>query len=148
MIEHAALGNHMAWMQRRFELTAQDRVLQKTPASADAAVWEFHAPLLAGATLVMAEPGAHRAPAEIVDAVRAHGITILQLVPAMFAAMLDDPGFAACPSLRRLFCGGEALKGTLVRRFRAQSRAEVVNLYGPTEATIDATCWVCSEPDD
>ncbi|HEX4885956.1 MAG TPA: amino acid adenylation domain-containing protein, partial [Casimicrobiaceae bacterium] len=142
MVEHAALANHMAWMQRRFPLTAHDRVLQKTPVSADASVWEFHAPLIAGATLVMAEPGAHRIPAEIAAAVREHGITVLQLVPSMLAALLDAPGLAACGTLRRLYCGGESLRGVVARRLRAQCDAELVNLYGPTEATIDATFHV------
>src|SRR5262249_26003299 len=104
MVEHRALANHMAWMQGQFPLHARDRVLQKTPISADAAVWEFYAPLLAGATLVMADPDTHRMPAEIVDAVRKHAITVMQLVPAMLAAILDHPGFADCASLRRLFC--------------------------------------------
>jgi non-ribosomal peptide synthetase component F len=39
MVPHRALGNHMAWMQRRFSLTAADRVIQKTPFSFDASMW-------------------------------------------------------------------------------------------------------------
>jgi len=51
----------MAWMQERFPLREEDRVLQKTPFSFDASVWEFYAPLLAGARLVLAAPGGHYA---------------------------------------------------------------------------------------
>jgi len=145
MIEHRSLANHMQWMQRRFPLAPDDRVLQKTPASFDAAVWEFHAPLLAGATLVLAEPGAHRVPAEIVSALREHRITILQLVPSMLAALLDRPGLTDCPSLRRLYVGGEALPRDVVQRFRAQCPAQLINLYGPTEVTIDSTFAVCDD---
>jgi amino acid adenylation domain-containing protein len=148
MIEHRALVNHMLWMQRRFPLEASDRVLQKTPASFDAAVWEFYAPLLAGACLVVADPEAHRSAQAIVDAVMRERITVLQLVPSMLAVILDDPGIRNCPSLRRVYCGGEVLATELIRRFRAQSRAELVNLYGPTEATIDATYCVCTGDDE
>ncbi|HEX2188729.1 MAG TPA: condensation domain-containing protein, partial [Longimicrobiaceae bacterium] len=64
-VPHGALANHVQWMQRAFPLGPGDRVLQKTPFSFDASVWEFWAPLVAGATLVVAEPGAHREPARL-----------------------------------------------------------------------------------
>ena len=57
MIPHRAICNHMFWMQTAFPLTSDDRVLQRTPCSFDASVWEFYAPLLAGAELIMAAPG-------------------------------------------------------------------------------------------
>src|SRR5215204_308531 len=60
MVPHRALGNHMIWMQQRFPLTPADRVIQKTPFSFDASVWELFAPLMAGAQLVMAAPGGHQ----------------------------------------------------------------------------------------
>ena len=148
MIEHRSLVNHMLWMQSRFPLDDSDSVLQKTPASADAAVWEYFAPLLNGARLVMAEVDAHRSPFDLVNAVVRSGITILQLAPSMLAAILDGPGFEHCNSLRRVYCGGEPLSSEGVRRFRTQSGAELVNLYGPTEVTIDSTYWVCDERDD
>ena len=49
MIPHRAICNHMLWMQADFPLCEDDRMLQKTPFSFDASVWEFFAPLLAGA---------------------------------------------------------------------------------------------------
>ena len=49
MVPHRALANHMRWMQRTFSITSSDCVLQKTPFSFDASVWEFFLPLLAGA---------------------------------------------------------------------------------------------------
>ena len=147
MIEHRAIVNHMRWMQDRFPLSPEERVLQKTPISFDASVWEFWAPLMAGATLVMAEPEAHRDPAALVGAVTRHAITTLQLVPGVLAAMLDSPGLSSCTMLRRVYAGGEALTGGIVGRFFAQCDAELVNLYGPTEAAIDATYHVCTRDD-
>ncbi|MET0396369.1 MAG: amino acid adenylation domain-containing protein, partial [Longimicrobiaceae bacterium] len=138
-VPHRALANHMGWMQRAFPLAADDRVLQKTPAGFDASVWEFWAPLLAGATLVMAPRDAHRDPAELVRTVASERITVLQVVPTLLGAMLDEGGLERCASLRRLFCGGEALQAEPAARARALLGAEVVNLYGPTEVCIDAT---------
>jgi amino acid adenylation domain-containing protein/non-ribosomal peptide synthase protein (TIGR01720 family) len=141
-IPHRALANHMAWMQRAFPLAPGDRVLQKTPFSFDASVWEFHAPLLAGATLVMAHPEAHRDPALLAREAAAHGATVLQGVPALLRALLDEGLPGSCRTLRRVFAGGEALPADLARELRAAlPGVQVVNLYGPTETCIDATAY-------
>jgi amino acid adenylation domain-containing protein len=136
---HRALANHMAWMQRSFGLREDDRVLLKTPASFDASVWEVFWPLLAGARLVVAPPGAHADPAALVALVARERITTLQLVPSQLAMLLDEPGLEGWTALRRLFCGGEALTADLRDRARERIGADIYNLYGPTETCIDAT---------
>ncbi|MGH9899603.1 MAG: non-ribosomal peptide synthetase, partial [Pyrinomonadaceae bacterium] len=143
MISQRAICNHMRWMQQVFPLTAEDRVLQKTPFSFDASVWEFYAPLLTGARLIMARPGGHLDAAYLVRLINEQSVTILQLVPSLLRVLLDDKGFETCRSLRRVFYGGEALAVELQERFFACMSAELHNLYGPTEATIDATFWSC-----
>ena len=144
-IEHPAAVNHMLWMQAHLPLEPSDRVLQRTPASFDASVWEVYAPLLAGACLVMAPADARRAAAELTDVIREHQVTVLQLVPSHARVFLDDPGVEACTSLRRVFCGGEPMPIGLYRELRDRLGACVVNLYGPTEACIDATWWPARE---
>jgi amino acid adenylation domain-containing protein len=142
MIEHQAISNHMLWMGAKFPLSAQDSVLQKTPFSFDASVWEFYAPLLAGARLVMARPGGHADPAYLASVVTEKQVTTLQLVPSLLALLVQQPGLTACRCLRRVFCGGEALSADLARKlYQRLPGVELVNLYGPTECTIDATFW-------
>ncbi|RKH11913.1 amino acid adenylation domain-containing protein, partial [Corallococcus sp. CA053C] len=139
-VSHGALMNHMTWFLDAFGLGAEDRVLQKTPLSFDAAVWECWASLMSGGRLVVAEPQAHRDVAVLVDAVVRHQVTALQLVPSQLRVMLDGDALARATSLRWLFCGGEALEPELGRRLRALLPTVVlINLYGPTEVTIDAT---------
>ena len=145
MIPHAAIVNHMLWMQAEFPLTAADAVLQKTPVGFDASVWEFWAPLLAGGRLVLAPPGGHRDGASLVEAVARHRVSVLQVVPTLLHILLDEPGLSACSSLARVFSGGEPLGADLRDRFRARLGAELVNLYGPTEATIDSVFWRSGE---
>jgi amino acid adenylation domain-containing protein/non-ribosomal peptide synthase protein (TIGR01720 family) len=144
MIPRRALHNHMAWMLSRFPLTSEDAVIQKTPFSFDASVWEFYAPLLTGARLVMAEPGGHYDPEYLVQLIAAQGVTTLQVVPSLLERLLEEVEPGRCRSLRRVFCGGEALAARLVERFYERLGAELYNLYGPTEATIDATFWECA----
>ncbi|MFL5384952.1 MAG: amino acid adenylation domain-containing protein, partial [Longimicrobiaceae bacterium] len=146
-IPHGALANHMRWMQDAFPLGAGDRVLQKTPVSFDASVWEFWAPLLSGATLVMGGPDAHRDPAALAGEVAERGITILQLVPTLLRAVLDEPAFTRA-RLRRLYVGGEALAADLARRAEeAHPGLEVVNVYGPAECCIEVTAHVFDPAD-
>lgn len=147
MISHRAICNHMLWMQSALPLSETDRVLQKTPFSFDASVWEFYAPLMTGARLVMAPPGAHQDSAYLVSLIAQQQITILQLVPSLLEAILDEAGIGECHHLRRVFCGGEALPVALQARFFSRLKAHLYNLYGPAEATIDTTCWAC-RPDD
>ena len=143
MLPHGAIANHMNWMCRDLPLGPGDAVLQKTPISFDASVWEFYAPLLSGARLVMARPGGHQDPDYLLDAVARYGVTTLQVVPSLLRMLLECEGGGRGGSLRRLFCGGEALTGELRERFFARYSAELHNLYGPTETCIESIAWQC-----
>ena len=148
MISHRAICNRLLWMQSAYPLGTDDRLLQKTSISFDASVWEFFVPLMSGATLFLARPGGHQDSAYLAEAISLHGVTTLQLVPSMLQVILDEPGFAQCSSLKRLFCGGEALTGEMQARFFELHDAELINLYGPTEVSIDATSWKCLRDGD
>ena len=141
MVTHRALANHMQWLLGELVFTAADRVLQKTPFTFDASVWEFYAPLLCGGTVVMAAPGVHREATALVTELAEHQITQLQVVPTMLKLLVEEPGFGECRELQRVYCGGEALTGELAARFGERVGVELCNLYGPTEATIDASIW-------
>jgi amino acid adenylation domain-containing protein/non-ribosomal peptide synthase protein (TIGR01720 family) len=143
MVEHRALTNHMLWMQSAFPLTPDDAVLQKTPCSFDASIWEFYAPWLAGGRLVLARQDGHRDPGYMASEIARQRITVLQVVPTLLELLLDTPAFGACDSLQRVFCGGEVLTAELQARFFETLPAELHNLYGPTEACIDAVVWSC-----
>ncbi|WP_296268056.1 non-ribosomal peptide synthase/polyketide synthase [Pseudomonas sp. UBA6562] len=149
MNEHRAVVNRLLWMQDAYGLTADDVVLQKTPFSFDVSVWEFLWPLQTGARLVMARPGGHRDPEYLRTAIRREGVTTLHFVPSMLDVFLAH-GEAAADGLKRVLCSGEALPGSLVRRFHAQlPDVELHNLYGPTEAAVDVSAWPCvTAPDD
>ena len=69
MISHMSLCNHMVWMQGTFPLIPSDKVLQKTLFTFDASVWEFFAPLLSGASLIVAAPEDHRDSARLIETI-------------------------------------------------------------------------------
>ncbi|MFJ8629875.1 amino acid adenylation domain-containing protein [Streptomyces sp. NPDC093568] len=151
-VPHRGVVNRLLWMQEEYGLAPRECVLQKTPFTFDVSVWEFFWPLLVGARLHLAEPGAHRDPRALADVVREHGVTTAHFVPPMLDLFLAEPSAADVPSLRRVVCSGEALRPETVARFRSvygtgADAPELFNLYGPTEASIDVTHWRCTEAD-
>ncbi|KZN30566.1 hypothetical protein N480_06295 [Pseudoalteromonas luteoviolacea S2607] len=142
MVEHQALVNRINWMQQSdYALSCEDRMLQKAPFTFDISVEEFMWPLIAGATLVVAKAEGHKDPSYLCDLIMAQQVTTLHFVPSMLAVMLQHDQWSKCLSVKRVFCGGEALSSDLVNRFHQLHPAELHNLYGPTEATIDVSYW-------
>lgn len=150
MVGQTAIVNRLLWMQDRYPLSAQDVVAQKTPCSFDVSVWEFWWPFIAGARLVMAEPEAHRDPQAMQQFFAHYGVTTTHFVPSMlaaFVASLDADSVAACRTLRRVFCSGEALPTELCREWERLTGAPLHNLYGPTEAAVDVSWYPACGPE-
>ncbi|MCL7491262.1 amino acid adenylation domain-containing protein [Streptomyces sp. MCA2] len=140
MTTHDALANQLVWYQRTLGLDAGEAVLLKTPASFDVATLEMLAPLVAGATVVLARPDGHRDTSYLAHLIARHSVTICHFVPSMLQIFLEEPDAVhAARTLRQVGSVGEELAPALAERF-----AEVLpgvrlhNLYGPTEAAIEA----------
>ncbi|MEV4598331.1 non-ribosomal peptide synthase/polyketide synthase [Amycolatopsis sp. NPDC049253] len=146
VVPHEGIVNRLLWMQDEYGLTADDRVLQKTPSSFDVSVWEFFWPLVTGATLVVAKPEGHKEPAYLARLIRDERVTTVHFVPSMLRMFLDEA--AGCTGLRRVLCSGEALPSDVATRFAELLPAELHNLYGPTEASVDVTAFAATGPFD
>lgn len=147
-VPHRGVVNRLLWMQEQYRLRPTERVLQKTPFTFDVSVWEFFWPLLAGAGLHLADPGAHRDPRLLAEVIRSEQISTVHFVPSMLELFLLEPAAAELPSLTRVICSGEALRPEVVGQFyRRYQGLELHNLYGPTEASIDVTYWACGPGD-
>ena len=156
-ISHQAIAQHMAWFLDVFGVNNQDVILQKTPFSFDASVWEFWAALMTGAKLVMAKPGGHQDSTYLVETIKKENVTLLQVVPTLLEILLAELEFSQCSSLRTVFAGGEALKKRVWNEFNStfstsistsistSAPTSLINLYGPAETTIDVTYHQCGE---
>lgn len=149
MISHAALLSRLDWLQRRYGLADDDRVLLKTACGFDVFIAELYWPLTAGATLVVAPPGGHRDPEYLAQAVLKEGVTTLHFVPTLLDLFLAgrDPD-ERYDGLRRVMAGGEPLPAELVQRFYARCPGTLHNLYGPSECAIYSTAWECPRDPD
>ena len=143
MLAQREVCQRLAFGQAAYPLGEGSRVLQVASLGFDPSVLEIFHALSTGARLVLLPPGGNRDPAVIAHHVATHGVTSLELVPAMLELVLEQPRFTGSPSLRRVFVGGEAISLELQERFLATMSAELVNTYGPTEATVDVVHWTC-----
>lgn len=132
-IEHHAVINFLASMQRRPGLSSEDTVIAITTVTFDIAVLEIFLPLICGARVVIA-------PAEVTtDGVAlAHlldqcGASVMQATPSTLR-MLLDAGWEGSPKIR-IFCGGEAWTTELANQIQSRC-ASLWNMYGPTETTV------------
>ncbi len=135
-ITQRGLKNHIAGTAALLRAAPEDRFLQQTSVSFDAAVWDFFVPLTCGATLVLAPAGAQRDPEALLAFARTNAVTVMQLVPSALREFLCGVGLREVTTLRLLACGGEALDADSVRTAMEQRPGlEVVNFYGPTEGS-------------
>ena len=142
MLPHRGLRNRLLWGREIYRLSEADRVLQVYSISFDFAIWEIFTPLVAGGRVVMAPVGAPQDPSQVTRIIAERSVTMAGLIPSMMDALLEDPGIRNCGCLRIVSLGGDALTGSLARKFRSRLDAELQNAYGPTEASIDVTWWV------
>ncbi|MCL1127358.1 non-ribosomal peptide synthetase [Shewanella surugensis] len=149
MIEHKAVINRLHWMQSQYPLMASDMVLQKTPYIFDVSVWELLWANQVGACVVVAAPELHTQPLVLNELIIKAKVTSLHFVPSMlnvFSQVLYSEGKTLPPSIKHVFCSGEALTAAHMDIFSKINigNVQLSNLYGPTEAAIDVTYFDCS----
>ncbi|MEV5838185.1 amino acid adenylation domain-containing protein [Nocardia sp. NPDC052112] len=146
-VSHRAIGNHLAWMQSRYPLHADDVYLQKAAFTFDASMWGYFIPLRVGATLLMATPDGHRDATYIAETIAAQQVTVTDFVPSMLAVFAAHTPAGAIPTLRHIIVGGELLPAETVAAVRAVCDASVLNVYGPTETAVAVTTWLATAED-
>ncbi|MFT3900821.1 MAG: non-ribosomal peptide synthase/polyketide synthase [Gordonia sp. (in: high G+C Gram-positive bacteria)] len=142
-VSHAAVLNRLRWGLAEFGWSAGDRIILKTPFTFDVSVPELFGPLIAGATVIVAEPDGHRDPDYLLDLLERSQATSVHFVPSMLAVFLevvDAERLAALTSLKWLFASGEALTTAQVAAARSLLPTTAVhNLFGPTEAAVEVS---------
>ena len=133
-----ALINQLHWYPATFALCTQDRFLQKTSISFDGSITEILAPLVSGASLVVARPRGEYDPQYLAELVAEQGITCLDLSPSLLDALMALVDPATWRKVRLVISGGEALRPEHVRFFKEHFTARLVNTYGPTETAIQS----------
>jgi amino acid adenylation domain-containing protein len=140
MIDHRGAANTIHDINRRFVVTARDRVLALSSLSFDLSVYDIFGTLSAGATVVIPDPSPTPDPAHWEDLMLRERVTIWNSAPALmelFVSSLAGKTAARFDSLRLSMFSGDWIPVTLPEQVRAFApRARVISLGGATEASI------------
>ena len=138
MVRHRPAVNLIEWVNRRFAVSADDRLLFITALSFDLSVYDIFGILAAGGTVRIASALEVRDPDALVAILCGEGITFWDSAPAALQNLA--PRFPAAPqtaALRLVFLSGDWIPLSLPARVRAAfPSARVISLGGATEATI------------
>ncbi|MFE7646434.1 amino acid adenylation domain-containing protein [Streptomyces phaeoluteigriseus] len=153
MVHRAGMVNHLLAKVEDLGLTPDDVLVHNAPVTFDISVWQMLAALVAGGRTRVVPRSLAADPQGLFALVDEEDITVLEVVPSLLRAAVDDwDSGAARPrlaSLRHLVVTGEALPADLCRRWFAHfPGVPLVNAYGPTEASDDVThAFIRSEAD-
>jgi amino acid adenylation domain-containing protein len=145
MVEHLGMLNHLHAKIRDLDLGSQDMVAQTASQCFDISVWQFLAALIVGGQVSIVSNEVAAVPEKLFAHTASEKITVLELVPSMLRALLDEIEgghlhAADLSQLRWLLLTGEALPPELVVRWREYYPAvPLLNAYGPTECSDDVT---------
>ena len=134
-VSHSALSNLVAWHQKQYAVTAQDRATQIASMGFDAAVWEIWPYLAAGAQIHVPDNETRRSTRKLVRWLIQQGTTISFLPTPLAEALLDEPEISRAVHLRALLTGGDQLR----RGPQSGLPFRLINHYGPTENAVVAT---------
>jgi acyl-coenzyme A synthetase/AMP-(fatty) acid ligase/aryl carrier-like protein len=142
MVEHLGMVNHVIAKLTDLGMTERDILAQTGPPTFDIVVWQCLAPLVLGGRVVVFPDAVAEDPAQLLEETVQRGVTVLQLVPSMLHAILEEEP-VALPSLRWMVPTGEALPTELCRRWLARyPRIPLLNTYGSTECSDDQCHYV------
>ncbi|MFV2175671.1 amino acid adenylation domain-containing protein [Actinomadura sp. LOL_016] len=139
VISHRAAANTVGDINRRFAITAADRVLGVSNLGFDLSIYDIFGPLSAGGVLVYPEAARRADPSHWAALLAEHEVTVWNSVPALMQMLTgylrSDP--AAVPSsLRLALLSGDWIPVTLPDEIAVIPGVQVVSLGGATEASI------------
>ncbi|WP_156103746.1 MupA/Atu3671 family FMN-dependent luciferase-like monooxygenase, partial [Pectobacterium betavasculorum] len=137
MVPHRGVVNLLTSITQRIALRSDDRLLSVTTLNFDISALELFAPLLCGATLLLADRDTVLDPERLAQSIRHHQVSVMQATPSVWRMLLEN---SQCRGLRlrAALCGGEALSNELAQQLLILTDT-LWNLYGPTETTIWST---------
>jgi acyl-coenzyme A synthetase/AMP-(fatty) acid ligase/aryl carrier-like protein len=143
MVHRRGMVNHLLAKVEDLGLTETDRLVHNAPVTFDISVWQMLAALVVGGSVRVVGRDVAADPAALFGTIGA-GVTVLEVVPSLLRAALDDwEAGAPAPAvagLRWLPVTGEALPADLCDRWFARfPEVPLVNAYGPTECSDDVT---------
>jgi amino acid adenylation domain-containing protein len=143
--------NLLHWFTNEFSIGAEDKTLLISSFGFDITQRALMMPLISGAELHLYSRLVYD-PAEIIDLIERHQITILNCTPSTFYPLVELNGnklYEKLRSLRYLFLGGEPIAAGRLKQW-AQSvkcNCTIVNVYGVTECSDVSSFYTLTDFD-
>lgn len=138
LLTHRGLSNLAAVQKQVFDIKVGSRILQFSPYSFDASVWEIFMALANGGTLCLMRQEVLAYGPDLAIQLQKEQITNITLPPSILRILPDEN----LTSLSTVIAAGEACTEDLVTKWAGKRK--FFNAYGPTETTVCATIYPCS----
>jgi len=140
MITHRSALNTIEDINRRFHVTADDRILGLAHLGFDLSVYDIFGPLSVGGCLVLPASDRQADPSHWAQLIGDHDVTLWDSVPAQLQMLNDylcSEPVVTLPSLRLAMLSGDWIPVKLPDQIRGRlPGVEVASLGGATEASI------------
>jgi pyochelin synthetase len=163
MIDHVGAVNTVLDINRRFGVTAQDRVLALSALNFDLSVYDIFGLLAVGGAIVLPDPDLRNDPAHWIDLMTTHQVTLWDTVPALMQMLVDtlearqgdketrrqgEGEIQSKIDLRLVMLSGDWIPVTLPDRIKAcWPGVTVYGLGGATEASIWSNYFLIEQVD-
>ncbi len=149
MISHASAINTLVDINRRFNVSSDDRILALSSLSFDLSVFDIFGALAVGGAIVLPDPEKEKDPGYLYDFCNQHKVTIWNSVPALFDRfMMRVRQNTSKLDLRLILLSGDWIPLDLASFTKTHYPGiELVSLGGATEASIWSIFHVIEEID-
>jgi amino acid adenylation domain-containing protein len=153
MIQHHSAVNLILWVNKKFEVGLNDRLLFITSMCFDLSVYDIFGILATGGALVIAELSEIQNVQILYNMLIEYNITFWDSVPTTMDYLvktleLEDPDYRYA-GLKTVFMSGDWIPVILPERIKSFfPKANVVSLGGATEATVWSNFFVVEQTSD
>lgn len=141
-ITHRAAVNTISDINRRFEITGEDKVLSLAQLDFDLSVYDLFGILSEGGTIVYPDADRQTDPSYLAELMQSQGISVWNSVPALLQMLVnylnsENKKTFAFNKLRVVLLSGDWIPVGLPDEFaKYASKAAIISLGGATEASI------------
>jgi amino acid adenylation domain-containing protein len=146
LLTHAGLVNHHIAVQKIYDLSSSDHVLQFSSISFDIALEEIFPTWIAGATLILRTEVTPLGARDFVHWIGEQKVTVLDLPTAYWHELVHQLSDLKQPmpaAMRLVIVGGEKASAKALAFWNKLVVGKIrwINTYGPSEASIIATAY-------
>jgi aspartate racemase len=143
-VEHTSIVNQIVGLETLYRFDSSLNHILLASFSFDPAVQQIFLPLTSGGKLYLVPKSIRFNLKELLDFIVSNQIEIVNTVPSLMNALLDQIDGYDDLRFRYIILAGEIFSKNLYERLREILSAEkIINIYGPAEATINTTLYEC-----